>query len=148
MARFNPDTDVINSNNQLMVSLLCNRNWQYIEGGFDADGVKSATGWRLFKFHIIMDTDTGEEIIVGTGELLKYTNLSIPSKVAATSVADLRAKLGLKGGNTPKATKVTKVKSLTTRTPLAKGAIVPTNGAPVPAALTDADLPVPNAQVS
>ena len=63
-------------------------DWEFVEEGFDPNGVKSASGARLKKFYVLKDRHTGETVYAGKGEVIKYAQLSIPSKREATVITD------------------------------------------------------------
>jgi len=60
--------------------LFTGRQWEMVDEGFDAAGVKSATGAKLKRFYRIKDTSSGEVLIVGRGEMIKYANITPPRK--------------------------------------------------------------------
>ena len=63
-------------------------DWEFVEEGFDPNGVKSASGARLKKFYVLRDRNTGETVYAGKGEVVKYAQLSIPSNREATVATD------------------------------------------------------------
>ena len=52
--------------------IFAGRKFAYVRAGTAPAGVKSATGARLKRYHVIKDTSNGVEITVGKGELAKY----------------------------------------------------------------------------
>ena len=69
---------------------LKGKSWEFVREGFDQAGVKSATGAALKRFYVIRNTDTGDEVIVGRGEMKKYAGITPPIKPRA-SKADGKA---------------------------------------------------------
>jgi hypothetical protein len=63
-----------------MKELLGDKNWEYVEDGYAADGVLSVTGAKLKKFYVIRNTDTSETVTVGKGEMTKYAGVDVPRK--------------------------------------------------------------------
>ncbi|MYI82707.1 MAG: hypothetical protein F4056_05150 [Chloroflexi bacterium] len=57
--------------------------WEWIREGYDPVGVKSVTNWTLKEFHVIRDKATGNELMVGRGEMIKYAGVTPPKKPQA-----------------------------------------------------------------
>jgi hypothetical protein len=70
-----------------MQTLLANKPWEYVDEGFNPEGVRSVTGAHLKKFHRIKNTETGEIAIVGDGEMRKYAGVKPPAKARANAKA-------------------------------------------------------------
>jgi hypothetical protein len=70
---------------QRLQELLGGRSWEYVEDGYDANGVESVTGTKLKKFFIIRDSERGETVTVGRGEMIKYAGVEPPKKVRGRS---------------------------------------------------------------
>ena len=70
---------------QRLQELLGGRSWEYVEDGYDANGVMSVTGTKLKKFFVIRDTDRNETVTVGRGEMIKYANVEPPKKARGRS---------------------------------------------------------------
>ena len=70
---------------QRMQELLGGKNWEYVEDGYDGDGILSVTGAKLKKFFVLRDTDSGETVTVGRGEMKVYAGVEPPKKVRGRS---------------------------------------------------------------
>jgi len=63
-----------------MTELLGGKNWEYVEDGYAPDGILSVTGAKLKKYFSLRNVDTGEVVIVGKGEMVKYAGVDVPRK--------------------------------------------------------------------
>jgi hypothetical protein len=70
---------------QRLQELLGGRTWEFVEDGYDSNGVESVTGTKLKKFFIIRDTDRDETVTVGRGEMIKYAGVEPPKKARGRS---------------------------------------------------------------
>ena len=50
-------------------------DWEYVRVGHAPDGVQSVTGARLKAYHVLRDRRTGDEVVVGRGEMIKYAGV-------------------------------------------------------------------------
>lgn len=70
-----------------MVELLSDKPYTFVREGYDANGVKSATGAKLKKFYVIKGK-SGKPVNVGKGEMEKYAGVKAPSKRAKKAEAE------------------------------------------------------------
>lgn len=63
-----------------LAAALSGRQWEWVRAGYDETGVHSVTGFRVKAYHVIRDKDTGEEVMVGRGEMLKYAGVTPPTR--------------------------------------------------------------------
>ena len=53
-------------------------DWEYVRAGHAPNGVQSVTGARLKAYHVLRDRRTGDEVLVGRGEMIKYAGVEPP----------------------------------------------------------------------
>ena len=53
-------------------------DWEYVRSGHNPDGVRSVSGARLKAYHVLRDRRTGDEVLVGRGEMVRYASVEPP----------------------------------------------------------------------
>ena len=53
-------------------------DWEYVRAGHAPDGVQSVSGAQLKAYHVLRDRRTGNEVVVGRGEMIKYAGVEPP----------------------------------------------------------------------
>ena len=53
-------------------------DWEYVRAGHAPDGVQSVSGAQLKAYHVLRDRRTGNEVLVGRGEMIKYAGVEPP----------------------------------------------------------------------
>ena len=77
-----PGQKAATTRQQRMIELLDPKThvWEWIREDFDPEGARSVTGRALTKYQVIRDNNTGIEVKVGRGEMIKYAQVMPPHR--------------------------------------------------------------------
>ena len=64
--------------------------WEFVSEGFSRDGMYSVSGHPVKRFVVVRSKVTGQELLVGRGEAVKYAKVELPKKRRGRPVSNFR----------------------------------------------------------